>query len=176
MGWSCSSAAGARLDAISSWMVANGNMDGSQNSWKDSRTGERYFFESSRREHSDGAITGSIWKFVNDTQVVKSGSFKIERDGRISRGPALFKNIPAYHVVLDGFEHRWDIAKQGEANEDNLWKYVRDYVKSFEVGGHNHYVSKATGKIPYPSSAKLVCLNDGKTVAEWKAGIFQVWN
>ena len=120
MGWSCSSAAGARLDAISSWIVLNGNMDGSQNSWKDPKTGERYFFESSRREHSDGAITGSIWKFVGEKNVVKSGSFKI--------------------------------------------------------GGINQHVGKAMGKIPYPSSAKLVCLNDGKTVAEWKAGMFQVWN
>lgn len=176
MGWSCSSAASARLDAISSWIVLNGNMDGSQNSWKDPRTGERYFFESSRREHSDGAITGSIWKFVGENSVVKSGSFKIERDGRISRGPAFFKTIQAYHIVIDGFEHRWDITRNGEANEDNLWKYVQDYANSFKIGGINQHVSKAMGKIPYPSSAKLVCLNDGKTVAEWKAGMFQVWN
>jgi hypothetical protein len=59
--------------------------------------GVSYFFEVSRTEHLDGAITGSIMRMIpaapGDTRTFaqRSGNFRIEPEGKVSRGPAFLK-------------------------------------------------------------------------------------
>ena len=53
----------------------------------------KYFFETSRTEHSDGAITGTIQKWIPGTDFTKiSGSFRIEGDGTVTRAPKFLKD------------------------------------------------------------------------------------
>jgi len=88
MGWSYGIKAGETLDKWMNDCLAN---SGSQNQWTDK--GKTYFFEHTRRDHNDGAITGTIWKFLPDgTHVRKSGSFRINGDGTIDRAPKFLKN------------------------------------------------------------------------------------
>lgn len=96
MGWSCAKRAGEVMDAFSTLCREQG---GSSNVYNTSR-GEA-FIEWSRREHSDGAITGTIWntvgpKFKDErgddrTPVRRGGSVRIEGDGTVTRGPQLLK-------------------------------------------------------------------------------------
>lgn len=87
MGWSCRADAGNVLDKMSAACVASTGMS---NTWE--HNGVRYFFEISRTEHADGAITGSVCKFVGKDLCRKSGSIRIEGDGTITRAPAFLKN------------------------------------------------------------------------------------
>jgi len=87
MGWSCARDAGRTLDAFSKACIEN---SGSQNTWKDAQ-GRSYFFETSRTEHHDGAITGTVWRVVGGL-CRRSGSFRIEADGRVSRAPRFLKD------------------------------------------------------------------------------------
>lgn len=67
--------------------------------------GVEFFWEVSRTEHDDGAITGSVYKTVrkpttedlaNDPYcagwLVKAGSFRINPDGSIARVPKFLKD------------------------------------------------------------------------------------
>ena len=86
MGWSCRREAGNVLNA---WMNACLKQTNSQNTFEDK--GKKYFFETSRTEHSDGAITGCIWKFVSEDRVKPAGTFRIEGNGTVTRAPAFLK-------------------------------------------------------------------------------------
>ena len=92
MGWSCAAAAGDVLRKFSDLCCAESGMS---NVW--CAGGTWYMAETSRREHGDGAITGSIHRFANDprgaasTMAYKAGTFRIEPDGSVKRGPALLK-------------------------------------------------------------------------------------
>jgi hypothetical protein len=92
MGWSCGAAAGSVMDE---WSKSCAIQTGSSNIWK---AGESYYmFEPSRIEHNDGAITGSIHKFIGNPigapscMAKRSGGFRIEGNGEVSRGPKLLK-------------------------------------------------------------------------------------
>lgn len=63
----------------------------------------------------------------------------------------------------------------GLPTDTNLEKWIYAYAKSLELGGVNEHISKSEGAIPYPTSAKIVNQFTGEVVAEWKAGMFQVW-
>ncbi len=87
MGWSC------RADAsrtYQKWDEFCRKQTGSSNSFI--VNGERFFYENSRREHFDGAITGSICKMVSETHARKVGTFRINGDGTIARAPKVLKN------------------------------------------------------------------------------------
>lgn len=87
MGWSSSKAAGDVLDC---WSDFCRKQTGSSNVFM---VGDkRYFFEASRKEHSDGAITGDIMKYVSETHVRKTDSFRIEGNGKVSRGPKILRD------------------------------------------------------------------------------------
>lgn len=81
MGWSCARDAGATADA---WMDACRADSGSTNVWSEAN-GTRFMYEISNVEHRDGAITGKVWRFVDETRCVPAGGFRIEPDGRVSR-------------------------------------------------------------------------------------------
>lgn len=90
MGWSCSSDA---YKTMEKWTQACRSATGSQNEFV--VDGARFFWEMSRREHDDGAITGSVQKIVRveGTRMwaEKSGTFRIEGNGRVTRAPKFLK-------------------------------------------------------------------------------------
>jgi hypothetical protein len=84
MGWSCSREAGKTMDR---WADACFKQTGSSNTYL--HKGEKRFWEQSRTEHADGAITGKVFEFVGETSAVFVGSFRIEGNGDVTRGPKL---------------------------------------------------------------------------------------
>jgi hypothetical protein len=91
MGWSC------RADAartMAKWTAACEAQTGSQNVFE--VDGASYFWELSRTEHHDGAITGSIQKTVrregDRMWCRKVGTFRIEGDGTVTRAPKFLKD------------------------------------------------------------------------------------
>lgn len=86
MGWSCSMEAGNALDRV---IEQCRRSTGCSNVWEE--RGQRFFFETSRTEHNDGAITGSVWRSVSETTCRRAGAFRVEPDGTISRGPAFMR-------------------------------------------------------------------------------------
>ena len=94
MGWSCRKEAGEVTDA---WTKACIAQTGSQNTFKAgdgrSESGEQhtFFWETSRVEHGDGAITGAIWRFVGEDSCRRCGTFRIEGNGIITRAPKFLR-------------------------------------------------------------------------------------
>lgn len=56
------------------------------------RDGRSYFAEIGR-EHSDGAVTGTVMRMVNETQCVPAGGFRIDPDGTVKRFPGIPKRL-----------------------------------------------------------------------------------
>lgn len=81
MGWSANAAACFALDYISETVSLP---LGSQNALPGGG-----FWETSRTEHDDGAITGTVWRPVGPDRVRRAGSFRIEGDGTVTRFPRL---------------------------------------------------------------------------------------
>jgi len=82
MGWSCCRRAAWVMDA---WKDACIAQKGTQNTFQ---VGEKKYFWEIGRENHDGAITGTIWKFLPDgVHVRRSGTFRIEGDGEVSPRP-----------------------------------------------------------------------------------------
>jgi hypothetical protein len=86
MGWSCRKEAGLVLEAWGAACVAAG---GSSNAWHEGDAG--YFFEVSRKEHDDGAITGAVMKMLSNGWARRAGTFRIDGDGKIERAPKFLK-------------------------------------------------------------------------------------
>ena len=93
MGWSCAAAAGNTMRA---WVDACVASTGQSNVFV--TKGERFFWEESRTEHRDGAITGTVFKML-PTELEgrclarKVASFRINPDGTVARAPAFLKAI-----------------------------------------------------------------------------------
>jgi len=64
---------------------------------------------------------------------------------------------------------------RGRSPGARLGDHILAYAKSLERGGSNEHISKNLGYIPYPSSARIIEQDTGRTVAQWKAGMFQVY-
>ena len=96
MGYSLSQRANDRLN-----MIMDSNGDDSSNTWFDDKGG-RYFYEIGR-ENSDGAFTGSVWKFITEGQYAgrakKAGSIRIEANGTVTRFPGRNKAMKAASKV-----------------------------------------------------------------------------
>lgn len=84
MGWSCTKAAMDTLQKIERALCI-GRI---QNVYRVRNTD--YMIETSRVEHVDGAITGSIFNLTDYTGKA-CNSFRIEEDGTVSRGPSEFQ-------------------------------------------------------------------------------------
>ena len=87
MGWSCNKDASETFAAITQAIIERFN---SQNTF--SVKGRTFFLEVSRREHNDGAITGTVQEIYPLGHQWAGcchnvGSFRIEGDGRIARLP-----------------------------------------------------------------------------------------
>ena len=87
MGWSCSKRAS---DVVECWTRACLDNSDTQNTF--TTKGSTYFWDIARTEHGDGAITGTIWRNISDTHCIRSGSFRIEGDGTITRAPKFLKD------------------------------------------------------------------------------------
>jgi hypothetical protein len=86
MGWSCTRDADR---TARQWVDACVASTGSQNTFRS--RGRKYFWEQSRTEHHDGAITGSIYRMDRHGYCRRSGTFRIEGDGTVSRAPAFLR-------------------------------------------------------------------------------------
>lgn len=86
MGWSYSADAGTTMD---SWTAFCRETTGSSNTFTDG--GAKFFWETSRTEHGDGAITGTVFRMLDETHCRKAGSFRINGDGTIARAPKALK-------------------------------------------------------------------------------------
>lgn len=86
MGWSCASAAADTMDC---WSAAcRKQSGGSANSYVGT-DGVNRFIETSRKEHDDGSITGTTWKYLaGGEHVRRNGSWRIDGSGLVSRYPA----------------------------------------------------------------------------------------
>lgn len=106
MGWSCGQRAGSVLEHVGRACCAH-NAGGVCNLY--TAGGHDYVVDASRTEHADGAITGSIWRSVADANAYyRRGSWRIEGDGTISRGPKWFRAL-AVGLVLEGYAARVNI-------------------------------------------------------------------
>ena len=93
MGWSCSRDAGNTMDLLTERCVKE---TGCQNTFLSARDEKvKYFWERSNKEYSDGRITGSVWKMLDDGTCKKTGSFRINGDGSVARFTALHGYIIA---------------------------------------------------------------------------------
>jgi len=182
MGWSCARMAAFRLDAISN---ACYKQTGIQNEYRvgdyEYRVGDspsdicRYMWERSNKEHSDGAITGTIWRFTGiEGRIAKSGSFRIEGDGTITRGPAFFKDAPCIILEVDGVPCLWG----DKLIPEDIHQWIKDdWMKQYMPGGINEHCTKARGFLgmPYPNKVEFKDLRTNKVVAAWIASTFTVW-
>ena len=70
--------------------------------WKHGK--DTYFFERSNKEHDDGAITGSVHKFVDyngEKRCRKAGAFRIDGEGRVVRFPTMPSNVRMNYTMKD---------------------------------------------------------------------------
>lgn len=88
MGWSCRMEAS---ETMHRWQEYCGSSVGSSNEFVSG--GKAYFWEISRTEHDDGAITGSIFVMLGDGKCKQTGTFRINGDGSVARAPAVLKNL-----------------------------------------------------------------------------------
>ncbi len=87
MGWSCRADA---AETMHKWTAACVAQTGSQNVYRVG--GREYFWDVSRTEHDDGAITGTIIVITEKRPDGSSlgrrvGSFRINGDGTVRRAP-----------------------------------------------------------------------------------------
>lgn len=82
MGYSCTTKAMKTFDELIIQLKAAGRKTGKENGW--GKNGFEYFHEIGR-EQKDGAITGIIYKHIDNGFCRKAGSFRIEPDGIITR-------------------------------------------------------------------------------------------
>lgn len=73
------------------------------NTWEVS--GQKFFFERGR-ENADGAVTGSVYKFVGETTCQKYGSVKISAEGKVIKWAGMPKKFwiekaPMFEVIND---------------------------------------------------------------------------
>jgi hypothetical protein len=131
------------------------------------------FFEVSRREHRDGAITGVIQRFDGE-YCTKAGTFRIEPDGSIRRAPKVLKDVPALILYVDGSPQVWKGTTT--PTDDDLRTHIKGkHVEQYLAGGVNAHIATILGRIPYPLKAEIVNLDTGATVATWQAATFECW-
>lgn len=100
MGTSYSTAA---AEVLQKWTEACLRSTNSQNTYvvKNSKTSiKTYFWEASRREHADGAVTGSVYRVTETREdgremVRPAGAFRINGDGSVALAPRFLRDAAA---------------------------------------------------------------------------------
>ncbi len=93
VGYSYSAAASRTMDKIEAACRATRPGEASSNAYF--VNGRRYFFEVVRRDQPDGGLRGAIWLCIGETHARRVGYFRINGNGRVERGPKLFKEAAA---------------------------------------------------------------------------------
>ena len=89
MGYSCTTKAMESFDQLIIQLKSASPDIKSSNTWM--KNGKKYFHEIGR-EQKDGAVTGSIFKIIDEQDhCEKMGTFRIEPDGYIKRFPTSTK-------------------------------------------------------------------------------------
>ena len=83
MGYSCTAIASFAKESLMVQLQAAGPAE-EGNCWH--CKGQKYF-EEQGREQDDGAVTGTVWRFIQDNRCHKVGSYRINSDGTIQRFP-----------------------------------------------------------------------------------------
>ena len=119
MGWSCTQAADNTIEKINS-LVQSQCLNVKKN-YQDQLPGG--FFEINRaKEHEDGSITGSVYRFVGADKCSKVGSFKINPNGTIGWFPMLplaikkAINDPITKVAMDRISKNRELFNFDKAN------------------------------------------------------------
>lgn len=86
MGFGYTNKAGDVLDRFEAKHCIHGSSNVFHNN------GNRYFFEVTRRDQKDGGICGSIHKFLPGNMARQTGTFRINGDGTVKRGPKILKD------------------------------------------------------------------------------------
>ncbi len=167
MGYSCGRIASQRMEAIEQACLA---VSGQQNVWI--MDGNRFFWEIGR-EQRDGAIVGSIHKYVSDTHCKKTGRFRIESNGKFIAGPAWMRKVPFLLLtMITNTGSSWLYNYRGEVNDRGLMDMMLGWVASFKKGGVNELVS---GVLPYPVQSEVKNVDTGEVLVKWKMPMFFVW-
>lgn len=93
MGWSCTRKAAETLEAIETACAATRPPEMTTSNMFFTN-GKQYFYEVSRRDQTDGGIAGIInltWTENWQDWCRQVGSFRIDGQGTVVRGPALFR-------------------------------------------------------------------------------------
>lgn len=83
------------LDEVKRWDAFCIAQTGSQNVYLSA--GDAYFYEVGR-ENSDGAVTGSVWRFLGrfdapSSTCQRAGTFRVNPDGSVARWPVGLKRV-----------------------------------------------------------------------------------
>jgi len=98
MGYSCTKAAADVHDAIFRGVRATCGEDRTSNGW--TYNGVRYFDERGR-ENRDGAVTGTIWKYLPDGEHCRRvGGYKLDAGGGLVRFPGIPRAVRGVVRVL----------------------------------------------------------------------------
>ncbi len=168
MGWSCRSDAGLTLEMIEAKCIAENGCVNDYNT-----KGGNYFFEVGR-ENRDGAITGTIYRVTVPSatsprgNAKKSGSFRIEPNGEISRGPAFFKSIVVRFFEINGIRGVW---RGSNVTEASIAAQVAEWRESYEPGGCNDHIG-VSDKTRFPRAKVLNPA--GEILGEYKTPMFIV--
>jgi hypothetical protein len=92
MGWGYRQTAGRTLDAIEAACEASRGGTGETASNVFFARGRRYFYQVTRRGLPDGGISGAVYLAPEGADWCrKVGAFRVDGEGRVVRGPALFR-------------------------------------------------------------------------------------
>jgi hypothetical protein len=90
VGWSCTARAHEALEKIRAACKQTQKDDPSSNAFHIG--GKRYFYEVTRRDQPDGGVSGTLWLCVGEHHAWKVGTFRIDGQGEVVRGPKLFRD------------------------------------------------------------------------------------
>ncbi len=132
MGWSCSVKASNMMRLVSETCV---EQTGNSNTYI--KDGDKYFFEHSRTEHSDGSITGKIYKFVSENECIPVGRFKILPDGKVDSWRAFPLKYRDYHVQYEKLKRKlfngssFSIVENSDDQKeyDRILKYIMEEIQ-----------------------------------------------
>ena len=162
MGWSCNRDAGLTLEAITVLCIES---TGLQNVYM---VGSKKYMLEVGREQGDGAICATVYKYDDNDRVKRSGSLRIEGDGKVSRGPAIFKKLEVLFFEVNGHRERW---RGREVTQANIDAEVIDWRKQWEPDGCNSHIG-VSDKSRFPTA--VVKDRDGNILGEYKTPMFLV--
>jgi hypothetical protein len=139
MGWSCSVKASHMMQLVSEKYV---EQTGNSNTYI--KDGVKYFFENSRKEHSDGSITGKIFKFVSENECIPVGRFKILPDGKVDSWAAFPLKYRDYHIQFDKLKRKifgeGSFALVDNTDDQKEYEKILKYImREIELGIYNNH-------------------------------------